>query len=83
MSTWPWDRGRIREIKCQIPHISPPTLSTSAKVAKRGVYMRDTTVLHHGDEYSTEALSSAHEVLVGLSSQTLHNLAQMNICRLR
>ena len=38
--------GHIREIKCQIPHISPPTLSTRAKFAKWGAYMRDTTI--HG-----------------------------------
>ena len=37
-------RGCIREIRYQIPHISPPTLSTSAKVAKQGAYMRDATV---------------------------------------
>ena len=36
--------GRIREIECQFPHIIPPMLSTSTKVAKRGAYMQDTMV---------------------------------------
>jgi len=36
------EEGTHCEIKCQILHISPPTLSTSAKVAKWGAYMQDT-----------------------------------------
>ena len=39
------EEGGIREIKCQIPHISPPyAFDYSDKVAKQGAYMRDATV---------------------------------------
>ena len=38
-------RGRNRERKCWISSISPPVLCTKAKVAKGGVYSRDTMVL--------------------------------------
>jgi len=40
------EEGAYSRDKSQIPHISPPTLSTRAKVAKWGAYIRDTTV--HG-----------------------------------
>jgi len=39
------EKGRIHEIKCQIPHVSTPNVLTSAKVAKQEAYMRDTMVI--------------------------------------
>ena len=56
----PEEGAYSREIKCQIPHISPPTLSTSAKVAKRGAYMRDTTV--YSSSSSRRPISSRYKV---------------------
>ena len=41
---WYQKRGRIREIKCQIPHISSLPRFRLALRLQNGAYMRDTTV---------------------------------------
>ena len=67
--------GHIREIKCQIPHISPPTLSTSAKVAKQGAYMRDATVCKMSLKspiYSVEIVLEGNNGFVLLLNEYTH-----------
>jgi len=46
MSTSRRGPGRGGVFTSQIPHVSHPTLLTSAKVAKRGVYLQDTMVVN-------------------------------------
>jgi len=49
------EEGAYSRDKMSDPAYKPPTLSTSVKVAKRGAYMRDTTVIPEAEEQQFKA----------------------------
>ena len=58
----PEDGAYSCKIKCLILHISPPMLWTSAKVAKVGVYMWDTTVVNTDTEENSLSICERNAV---------------------
>ena len=62
----PEEGAYSRDKMSDLAYKPPPTLSTSAKVAKRGAYMRDTTVIVYCIELDLSRPDSHY------SSQTMH-----------